>query len=886
MARRVASIAAGGWSAAAAAAVTIALVALAYQVPLSLDIDLGSGWPGALVARGFHDAEGSYRWSKAASAIVFPDPGANRSVRVELVLSGFRPRGTDPPLLVVESDDEARPALRMTPSRRIETVSFETETRGLWSSTLAVRLRSDTFCPGGLDDRMLGVRLHRARLVLHGPTGPPARQILSALALVVLLFVTLGPGKVRFAGTLGLSLALALGYGFFRLYAASFVPGIALGLWILALAAWLVPSGAHLFRDALQGSARALRQGAAALVTRWAASAAGVALLGAILAYALQPSFSIDLGTGRGDAIQSRFTGYDRAADGTTFRRPLPDATLDLRDFGWGSPWTLSIRAAVETDRETLSPVTAVLVRTNGEDFAADLGREWATYRFDLPDPGPAWRAGRFLTFPGLGNNDLKLDIASIRVDRGVSFPSAHALALLVGSGLVLAAALCAAGLSPPVGASGGAAFALLVAAGMYFEPVLVTPCLGRVLLASGAALGAACCARGWLGALAEREIVPELAPGAIALAMVGLVIWFLATASPLYVGGHFGYHSSIAEEIWRGQFFLYYFPGPDNMLGHQPQWGNLIVPHPSFYHTVAAPFAAFPHETFYLLTKVFLALLLFGLTVSAALMATSAGSRRAGVYAAAVSTGLPTGSQLLGLGHLMTVFGAWAAALGLGFLVVQERRLLRRRETFIGVALVTLCFLSYTGSLLFGSVMLALAVTWLYRSEKDLAMRLAGILLAGWGLALLLYYIHWVAPFVRESLPLFLAGKETEGAGAFDLAARLRLAPEKLSYTFGSWLVPVVGLVGLGLAETRLRRVLLWGWGSVLVSFSALDLFFNFLLKHHYFTLPAIAVGVGLVLERLERKKAWGRLLVAAFLVFLWVMGLAEALRVARGEI
>jgi hypothetical protein len=40
----------------------------------------------------------------------------------------------------------------------------------------------------------------------------------------------------------------------------------------------------------------------------------------------------------------------------------------------------------------------------------------------------------------------------------------------------------------------------------------------------------------------------------------------------------------------------------------------------------------------------------------------------------------------------------------------------------------------------------------------------------------------------------------------------------------------------------------------------------------------------VGLALYRLERIGRWGRVVVGAFLVFLWVMGLMEALDIARG--
>ncbi|HEY7698538.1 MAG TPA: hypothetical protein VIE88_08985, partial [Vicinamibacteria bacterium] len=98
----------------ASAVLTMALVALAYRFPAVLSIDFGRGVESALGSSGFFDAEGSYRWSRARSEIVFPDPGAREAVRVELVLSGFRPPGSSPPRVLVEVQGKS---LTLTPSR-------------------------------------------------------------------------------------------------------------------------------------------------------------------------------------------------------------------------------------------------------------------------------------------------------------------------------------------------------------------------------------------------------------------------------------------------------------------------------------------------------------------------------------------------------------------------------------------------------------------------------------------------------------------------------------------------------------------------------------------------------------------------------------------------
>jgi hypothetical protein len=110
------------WKGAGVSAVlTMALVALAYRFPATIEIDLGRGVEGALGSSGFYDTEGSYRWSRARSEIVFPDPGARNPVRLELVLSGFRPPGAEPPRVAIEAGGRS---LTLTPSRRIETYSF------------------------------------------------------------------------------------------------------------------------------------------------------------------------------------------------------------------------------------------------------------------------------------------------------------------------------------------------------------------------------------------------------------------------------------------------------------------------------------------------------------------------------------------------------------------------------------------------------------------------------------------------------------------------------------------------------------------------------------------------------------------------------------------
>jgi hypothetical protein len=845
----------------------MALVALAYRFPTAIEIDLGRGVEGALGSSGFYDAEGSYRWSRARGEIAFPDPGARNPVRLELVLSGFRPPGSEPPRVAIEAGGRS---LTLTPSRRVETYSLETATAGLWSSSSRIQIRSDTFVPGGGDERALGVRVHRARLILDGPALPPLRQIVASGAAAALLALYLGA-----PGATALGVLLGLGFLFFRFYAALLAPALAAAALAVVLVARIFPGPARFAGEISRGLGRCLLVGARSLRSRLVLPLAGFMILATFAGYALRPRFELGLGTGLAEPLAKRFAGFDRDDQSVLFREAFPGASIDLRDFGASSSWAISITAAAEP------PGPAVVAQSGERSLAFDLDSRFRTHRFELEGPRWGWRSGHVLRFPGLGQG-RPLRIASIGVDRGRSLPPLRVLALVLVSSALFAAAFGACGLPSRSALFLSAALAGLFVIGLAGAPVFFVPFVSRIALAAFASLLAASAARGLLSAVARAGFAPEPSACALTIATAAFSLWFLATASPLYSGGHFSYHTSVAEEIWQGKFFLYYFPGPENMLSHQPQWGNMTVPHPSLYHTVTSPLALFPREWFHLTTKLFLALLLFGVTLVSSVVAHAAGGRRAGIYAAAAAAAFPTGWQLLGLGHLMTIFGTFAAATALGFVALLETRLSQRREWLIALGLVTFAFLSYTGSLLFASIALAFASIALLRTEPRQAKSLGGLLLAGWGLALVLYYIHWVPPFFRETLPQMLSGAGSDRS--IDWTARLKLLPVKLDYTFGAFWVPLVGLLGLARAEGRPRRLILYGWALSLPLFSGFDLVFNFLLKHHYFSFPVVAIGFGLALRRLEEKGSFWGAVFLLLVVYLWVTGLFWVWRLATG--
>ena len=87
-------------------------------------------------------------------------------------------------------------------------------------------------------------------------------------------------------------------------------------------------------------------------------------------------------------------------------------------------------------------------------------------------------------------------------------------------------------------------------------------------------------------------------------------------------------------------------------------------------------------------------------------------------------------------------------------------------------------------------------------------------------------------------------------------------------------------------LQRRGVERVFLLAWAAVLPVFTVLDLFFNFLLKHHYFTMVPVAVGGGALLASVAERGRWGRAVAAVALVTMAVLAGRVGLDAATGRI
>jgi hypothetical protein len=863
-------------------------VSAAYLVQLPQSLPL-AGPLGSALLDGFHPSEGASRWSSGHGVVRFPDPGPGVRYRVELDVSAWRPRGHDAGRATVAAGGEAREA-RL--AARPETVSLAASAPGWWRGDLVVVLDSDTFRPGPSDTRLLGARLHGARLMpLAGVIGmrrPPLGQVVAAVLATAALFfglVKLGAGRraaERAAGSAALLLALA--FVFARPWAAVLAWPLAMAASALAVLASSAPGAARGAAGLLGQSGRAMAVGLRALRAWPALAVAAGAGLAVTAAYRAHPALTIDLGSGHEAAVARRFGASD-GAEGVTFRQPLRGAELDLRDFGGGGPWMIALTASTAGE-----PRTFVLARAGTEELTASLDSRWATPVFRAPAPW-GWRSGLAVTFPsGAESAGLRLDRVS--VDRQGRWPSLRVTAAVVAASLLIVMAAAAAGLRGVVPYAAAGLAALGQALALANEPLAAIPFAASFtgICLVGALFAAILAGAQRLRAARQRagaDAPASLPAAALFAAAAGFVAWLAAASFPLYRGGHFVFHSSIAEEIWRGRFLLFYLPYPGSILSRQEQWGSIIVPHPCLYHTVVAPLAALPRPWFHAVEKALLALALATLVLLSARLAQRLDGERAAAFAAVVFATLVPTFQVLGLGHLMMLFGVWAASLALVFVLLRFEALARPATCAAAMLLLALCFLSYTASLLFGSMVLAASVALLRRHAPAPARALALALAGAWLLAFGLYYVNWAWPFLSESLPRIVSWS-SPGGDSGSLWTRLALQPRKLSYTYGSVAVPVLGLGGLVLARRAAApaRVILLCWAAILVAIGGLDLFFNFLRKHHYFVMVPVAVGGGVLLARLAETGRAGRVVAGALCLAAAALGLQTAIDVALGRI
>ncbi len=191
-----------GW---VALGVGLLLLALAYQSPRTLFLDLGSGYDNGEVV-GFYAPEtqgdADFRWSSGSSTLILPGLGRPTApLTIDLQLSSGRAPDSAPLPVALAANGHPLPPLALQP----QTASYPIQIDPAWiGAGGAVRLdfTAPTFAPPG-EKRALGFNADFARIHFPGgpvlPALPTLAELLLTAALIYLLVrsVTLPP---RWAG--------------------------------------------------------------------------------------------------------------------------------------------------------------------------------------------------------------------------------------------------------------------------------------------------------------------------------------------------------------------------------------------------------------------------------------------------------------------------------------------------------------------------------------------------------------------------------------------------------------------------------------------------------------------------------------------------------------
>jgi hypothetical protein len=193
----------------------------------------------------------------------------------------------------------------------------------------------------------------------------------------------------------------------------------------------------------------------------------------------------------------------------------------------------------------------------------------------------------------------------------------------------------------------------------------------------------------------------------------------------PYFVGIDLRKQLSWAQQIWNGQFWLYY--GTDNPMNAETmpiaQWGNNkpVIPYSPWFHIFLGSFAYLPLPTL-LAAHMFSALVDTSRVFLLALLARkSRFSERETLFGTLLLAVTPVTFLLHSWGNLPTTFGIWWTLVSTVFIVVAYRRLDRPWPFVALTLLLTITLLMYTVVAVFMGVFLCLLVPalWLVESHR-----------------------------------------------------------------------------------------------------------------------------------------------------------------------
>jgi len=419
-----------------------------------------------------------------------------------------------------------------------------------------------------------------------------------------------------------------------------------------------------------------------------------------------------------------------------------------------------------------------------------------------------------------------------------------------------------------------------------------------------------------WVFAKAGIPIGPWLLRALLLVFFTGYWIKAGGMLYPYFVGIDLRKQLSWAQQIWNGQFWLYY--GTDNPMNAETmpvsQWGNNkpVIPYSPWFHIFLGSFAYLPLPML-LAAHMFSALVDTSRVFLLALLARKSGfSERETLFGTLLLASTPVTFLLHSWGNLPTTFGIWWTLFSTVFIVVAYRRLDQRWPFITLTLLLTITLLMYTVVAAFMGVFLCLLVPalWYIAGTADdrrpmtdtarhgsrrssvvgltagrrpvIALALAGI--AALGLATLIYYGQYIPLILERTVPYFFQSGQSAPANVGvqqreSFLAYLTQYIPRFGYfdrpvAYGLQLALLLAAVGLMGLRTRLRALLIC-WVLVAALFTIVGSRIDMVDKQIFYLVPALALLAGRPLARLWQRGLPARIVVASVYLFTFAAAL-----------
>lgn len=902
--------------------VSLLLAAAAYQLPFQYDLNLGSQQAGAYITNFYppQDIEGrAARWSHAYSYIRLPGTGGNRALQITLDFNTSRAGAENPrPINVrafVGGEELFRGALPPLGVWRTMTLRLDnTHLTALAARDLVIEIRTDVYRPPDYQGNELGVLVSNLKVEpLPGaawqPVVPNVRVML-LLGLLVLgvylltsrLFALASSGRTLpslfgavpalLATAAGLLVAVAIASDVVGLSPAlqPLVASVVAAYVLLLAGIYLLPSLLPGLRDEGRVISRALN---------YRPLFALVLAAPILLSFGFQAPLALTLDIGSGHD-----TPYLRDFNPPMF--PMPDGSPGDYRFtsarsvvlipGAGSDNVFRVTMRLNPGASARGPVRVLM--NNSELARVQLVPGWQDVSFEATS-GPARvfspsdleleiRAPAEVVEGG-EQRGVMLDRVTVRLVRNLgafTTSPAHEAGLILALALLYLLVCRSAGLhtnlpSWRLGALSGLAALVTLMWALRVQRADVALALPHLLLTLGA---------GYLLLIGASHLLarPTTAGHISRFTFHNLLATIFATAFMLRYGFSalpqfnvidLPYHLKWLRILIDGDFGALYFPG--QLSSVPPEWSlDVLIPKSPLFYVAVWPLGLLRGVDLGS-AMLFVVSLLDAAMVFAMYALVARLSPRWAIWSAGLYALMPLAFRSFAFGILPTIFAQALTLLVMAWPTVRpfdtaERHGMGRRYVVFGgwVVLLAASLIAFPTALAFNSfvlVLLALGWFWWEAAPRSNPIWLLGGLAAALTLSFAVYYGLYVGPILTRTLPSLAGGTSIRGKEIWPGGPA-----EMVGWTAGylvNWLpwflLPLaLALLWLrgsaGRAESRAlaRRlgVLMLAWLLVLLGGMLLNLRFDMIGKHLYYTMPAAALAGGLVLSRLAALRAGQR--------------------------